>query len=91
MQGANDNTYKDSYAARYKVQVSDDADQWQTVAIVTDGALGSREISFRSVKARYVRVLVTQKGSDSQCCSLYELRVYETDTDNEMVKGGGRS
>lgn len=79
--------YSKSYAAKYKVQVSDDAENWKTVAIVTDGKAESKDIVFRSVTTRYVRILVTEKGPESPCCSLYELKAYRTDTGN-MQKGG---
>ena len=62
----------------YKVQVSDDGNEWRDVANVTDGQPEeARTITFDEVTARYVRVYVTENFPDIwTCVSIYEMEVY---------------
>ena len=62
----------------YKVQVSDDGNEWRGVANVTDGQPEeTRTLTFDEVTARYVRVYVTENFPDIwTCVSIYEMEVY---------------
>ncbi len=62
----------------YKVQVSDDGNEWTDVANVTDGQPEeARTLTFDEVTARYVRVYVTENFPDIwTCVSIYEMEVY---------------
>ena len=62
----------------YKVQVSDDGNEWRDVANVTDGQPEeTRTLTFDEVTARYVRVYVTENFPDIwTCVSIYEMEVY---------------
>ena len=62
----------------YKVQVSDDGNEWTDVANVTDGQPEeTRTLTFDEVTARYVRVYVTENFPDIwTCVSIYEMEVY---------------
>ena len=68
-------TWEGAYASEYKVQVSNDASNWQDVATVTNGAVGLAEIRFDKVNARYVRILGVKRGT-VYGYSIYELEVY---------------
>ncbi len=68
--------YANAYATSYKIQYSDDAATWKDAATMTEGELGSVDVTFPSVYGRYIRVKVTGKASTH--VSLYEMRVYET-------------
>ena len=67
----------------YKVQVSDDGNEWRGVANVTDGQPEeTRTITFDEVTARYVRVYVTENFPDIwTCVSIYEMEVYNNTWD----------
>ena len=67
----------------YKVQVSDDGNEWRGVANVTDGQPEeARTLTFDEVTARYVRVYVTENFPDIwTCVSIYEMEVYNNTWD----------
>ena len=67
----------------YKVQVSDDGNEWTDVANVTDGQPEeARTLTFDEVTARYVRVYVTENFPDIwTCVSIYEMEVYNNTWD----------
>ena len=67
----------------YKVQVSDDGNEWTDVANVTDGQPEeTRTLTFDEVTARYVRVYVTENFPDIwTCVSIYEMEVYNNTWD----------
>ena len=67
----------------YKVQVSDDGNEWRDVANVTDGQPEeTRTLTFDEVTARYVRVYVTENFPDIwTCVSIYEMEVYNNTWD----------
>ena len=67
----------------YKVQVSDDGNEWRGVANVTDGQPEeTRTLTFDEVTARYVRVYVTENFPDIwTCVSIYEMEVYNNTWD----------
>ena len=75
--GSPDEPYKDSFAKRYEVQVSDtDGDDWRTIAAVGDGVLETRLLTFEPVTARYLRVRVLEKNN--RYASLRELYAYKS-------------
>ena len=67
----------------YKVQVSDNGNEWTDVANVTDGQPEeARTLTFDEVTARYVRVYVTENFPDIwTCVSIYEMEVYNNTWD----------
>ena len=67
----------------YKVQVSDDGNEWRGVANITDGQPEeTRTLTFDEVTARYVRVYVTENFPDIwTCVSIYEMEVYNNTWD----------
>ena len=67
----------------YKIQVSDDGNEWRDVANVTDGQPEeTRTLTFDEVTARYVRVYVTENFPDIwTCVSIYEMEVYNNTWD----------
>ena len=67
----------------YKIQVSDDGNEWRDVANVTDGQPEeARTLTFDEVTARYVRVYVTENFPDIwTCVSIYEMEVYNNTWD----------
>ncbi|MBO5797910.1 MAG: discoidin domain-containing protein, partial [Clostridia bacterium] len=78
--GATDAPYQNDYATTYRIQVSDDGEEWKTMYTVTDGTLETRTLRFDSVNTRFVRVAVD--ACADRRASLKELYVYETDFDN---------
>ena len=64
-----------SYAAGYKIQVSDDKNAWEDVYVETNGQGGTEIIPLTDVEGRFVRMQATQK-SGIWGVSLYEMEVY---------------
>ncbi|HEX3076366.1 MAG TPA: discoidin domain-containing protein [Lachnospiraceae bacterium] len=68
------------YASAFKVQVSNDASQWEDRYSTTAGTGGKSDISFEPTQARYVRVLCTAKSTvGNWSYEIYELNVYGSD------------
>lgn len=70
-----------AYAKSYEIQVSDDGAAWRTVHSTPkkNEFLGNTDaIRFDPVKARHVRLLCTQRGTDWGGYTVYELGVYES-------------
>ncbi len=67
--------WENAYAKGYKIQVSNDASTWTDVYTTTTGNGGIDDIYFEPTKARYVRMLATERGT-VYWYSLYEFRVY---------------
>lgn len=67
-----------SYAAEYEIQVSGDAQDWETVYHTEEGKGNTEEITFDSVQARYVRIYCTKRALQWGY-SLYEVEVYEAE------------
>ena len=67
----------------YKIQVSNDGNEWRGVANITDGQPEeARTLTFDEVTARYVRVYVTENFPDIwTCVSIYEMEVYNNTWD----------
>lgn len=68
--------WEDSYAKRYKLQVSDDKENWTDVYTNEDNQGGRNEINLKAT-GRYVRMLGLEK-SGQWGYSIYELEVYGT-------------
>ncbi|BEG97800.1 glycosyl hydrolase 2 galactose-binding domain-containing protein [Bacteroides sedimenti] len=62
-------------AIKGKIQISDDADNWKTIANLPGGRFKTDEISVSKTKARYVRVTM-DKSADGNQFVLSELEVY---------------
>lgn len=69
-------SWETAYADQYEIQVSTDAQSWETVDKVTKGDGGFDELVFDPVEAQYVRIKCNHPGSD-YTYSLYEIGVYE--------------
>ncbi|WNQ12906.1 discoidin domain-containing protein [Paenibacillus aurantius] len=67
--------WETAYGKAYTISVSDDAINWRTIYSTASGNGGIDEISFPVAKARYVKILGTQRGTDWGY-SLWELGVY---------------
>ncbi len=68
--------WENAYAKAYKIQVSNDSKNWNDIYSTTNGDGDEDEISFKSVKARYVRMYGTKRGIDWAGYSLFEFEVY---------------
>ncbi|RYG68033.1 hypothetical protein EON80_12465 [bacterium] len=64
-----------AFAKEYKIQVSDDGQNWREVANITDGRGGDATHSFRPTNARYVKVLGVKRGTQHGY-SLWEINVF---------------
>lgn len=67
--------WEDSHATSYRIDVSLDGDDWQTVYEKTGGKGGNEEIAFTGTAARYVRI-VCLKRSSNYGSSLWEMEIY---------------
>jgi hypothetical protein len=67
-------SWEDAFARSYQLQVSDDAQNWRTFYSTSTGA-GSLETIDSPATGRYVRVLMTQRGTDYGY-SLWEISIY---------------
>ncbi|HUP28379.1 MAG TPA: discoidin domain-containing protein [Chloroflexia bacterium] len=66
--------WEQAYARRYDLQTSEDAKTWTTFYSTTTGAGGNETIT-RQAKGRYVRLLMTRRGSEFGF-SLWEIAIY---------------
>lgn len=66
-------TWGANAAANYEIQVSDDKAVWTTVKTVTEG---NTDLTGLALKARYVRVLATQRNNTAEGYTLAGLQVY---------------
>lgn len=64
-------------AKEYKVQISNDGQNWTDISDINDGDGGLDELSYKDVTGRYVRMLGIEVGSDYGY-SLWEFEVYGT-------------
>ena len=62
----------------FAIQTSSDGNRWKDVYTETKGRPGAAVAAFPPVKARYVRMHGTQRGTDWGGYSLYEFGVYES-------------
>lgn len=67
--------WEPSYAKGYKIQVSEDGQNWTDVYATTAGVGGIETVKFPAEEARYVRMLGTKRAS-TYGFSLYEFEVY---------------
>ncbi|XID91506.1 discoidin domain-containing protein [Paenibacillaceae bacterium WGS1546] len=67
--------WEDAYGKEYQIRVSDDATNWTTIYSTTSGVGGIDRIAFEPVKARYVQMYGTKRGT-SYGYSLWEFKVY---------------
>ncbi len=65
-----------AYASEYKIQVSNDALNWQTVYETRNGNGGREEISFNAVNCRYVKMQGVKRAL-VYGYSLWEFEIYE--------------
>ena len=63
-----------AYATKYDIQISDDAEEWNTIYSNNDAKGGEETITFSAAKARYLRLFCRESNSD--CFALSELEVY---------------
>lgn len=67
--------WEDAHAEHYKLQVSDDVNNWQDVYENAASKGGNEDIKIKSVTARYIRMLGLKRASQWGY-SLYEFEVY---------------
>lgn len=65
-----------AHAVEYKIQVSNDADEWKDVYHETQGAGGTMEASFPAVKCRYVKILGLKRVNEDWGISIWEVEIY---------------
>jgi len=71
--------WQTAYAVNYQIQVSDDADNWTTIQVISGNqSPGVADFSGLSGTGRYVRILCTQTSAGSDNYSLYDFNVYGT-------------
>ena len=71
-------------ASRYKIQISNDAQNWTDVAEITDGK-GKTEIVPISGKGRYVRMLGIKRATQFGY-SLWEFEVYPAKNQDDSTR-----
>lgn len=76
--GSNEGDYICSQPGAYELQVSLDGVNYTTVCSVEHGSYGKTELCFDTVKARYVRVQVTERWPASDYVALREMYVYNS-------------
>ena len=69
--------WETAYAVGYRIEVSADSINWQTVYSTGSGDGEADDISFAAVDARYVRMYGTQRYHPRYGYSLWEMEVYE--------------
>ena len=78
-----------AYATQYKVELSNNKQQWTTVSNITSGNGGTDVINFNEQNARYVRMYGTQRttiGNAQYGYSIFEFEVYgEAATNNASL------
>lgn len=67
--------WEDAHAKSYKLQVSDDAENWTDIYANDDSKGGNEAISIKPVKAQYVRMLGLERATQWGY-SLYEMEIY---------------
>ncbi|MEA3488800.1 MAG: discoidin domain-containing protein [Candidatus Omnitrophota bacterium] len=65
-----------AYATDYKILVSNDAKNWQVVHHEPEGKAGAMEAGFAPVRARYVKILGTERINDDWGISMWEVEIY---------------
>ncbi|WP_422657070.1 family 20 glycosylhydrolase [Paenibacillus sp. EC2-1] len=75
--------WESAYAKGYKVQVSDNAENWRDVYSTNAGVGGVEIIKFPTEKARYVRMLGTKRAG-TYGYSMYEFEVYAPNPDDPV-------
>ena len=68
-------SWETAYGKAYRLQTSNDNETWTTVYSTTAGVGRYETLKFSAVKARYVRLFVTQRGTEYGD-SLYSFDVY---------------
>ncbi|WP_168928941.1 family 20 glycosylhydrolase [Paenibacillus dokdonensis] len=74
--------WEDAYGKGYKIQISDDAQNWRDVYSTNAGVGGTEIIKFPAERTRYVRMQGT-KRSGQYGFSLYEMEVYQPNPSDE--------
>ncbi|WP_141546882.1 beta-N-acetylglucosaminidase domain-containing protein [Bacillus sp. AFS053548] len=69
--------WESAYGKQYKIQVSQDGNQWTDIYTELNGNGGTDEIEFNSIDARYVKMQGLSRAT-SWGYSLYEIKVFET-------------
>ena len=70
--------WEGAYAKQYKIQVSNDEDNWNTIYTNNNCSGGKEELNINGT-GRYVRVYMTKKALEAYGYSLYEFQVMGTD------------
>lgn len=75
--------WEDAYGKEFKIQVSDDAQNWADVLTSDNGAPGFEVFNFETVGARYVRMKGIKRGT-GWGYSLWEFEVYGSVKNNTL-------
>lgn len=76
--------WENAYASGYRLEISNDNFNWTAIETVSNGDGGTDSFNF-SENARYVRVLLKEKGTIYEY-SLFEVEVYNGDTNIALNK-----
>lgn len=64
------------WASQYEIQVSNNGFDWTTATIVQGAGITNEEASFTQTKARFVRILGQEMGTDEPY-QIHEIRIYK--------------
>ncbi len=56
--------WENAYASDYRIEVSDDGDNWRSVYTTNKGQGGEEDVTFEPVEARYVRVWCSKRATE---------------------------
>jgi type 1 glutamine amidotransferase len=70
-------TWEASFASHYEILGSENGDHWRTLHKVTHGDGSIDEIRFPPARARFIKVLATERANKKWGYSLYELKVFQ--------------
>ncbi len=78
--------WENAYAKDFDIEVSNDGENWETVASVKDGKGGLNTVSFPAIKRRYVKIHCLKKGT-MWAYSIYKIFVYKAGTSASGIEG----
>ncbi|MCK4797327.1 MAG: discoidin domain-containing protein [Spirochaetes bacterium] len=79
--------WETAYAKKYKLEISNDLNDWKTIKYIKDGKGGEESFQFSDIKARYIRMYGIKRAT-SWGFSLYEFIIKGPHKGNETEHGG---
>ncbi|WP_209405251.1 ThuA domain-containing protein [Pseudozobellia sp. WGM2] len=70
-------TWEDSYATEYTLEISENGENWNTIADVLEGDGKTDEFKFKPEIARFVRVIGKKRFRPNYGYSIFEIEVYK--------------